>query len=250
MKKLLFGVALFGALTLTVACGGKTENGGTGDSTLEPIDTAATVAMVEQGQQASAEVQTALSEAVASGDAQKVQTTIDEAKKHIDELVKNGNNAEAYAYAKSLEEYVNQNKEALNALKVDGQTSVADAVQKIVSLPENVKTAGETAYSAAKTQLSNTVSTAANAAENAATEAVEGVKTAADNAAKEAVNTATEKVNNAKAAVDNKVNEAKTNAQKKATDAVNNATKKANDAVNSAAQTVTNGIVNGLTKKK
>jgi len=230
MKKLTTLALLVGALTFA-ACGGNKQQTPAADAATETVATEG----VQQEETAAQTAITAIAEKVKAGDAESVSTLINDAKAHIDELLKADKKAEAYAYAQQLKDYVAENKAALDALKVDGTTTAAQVIETATNLPDDVKEAAKTAYESAKSQVETAAQTAGEQVKDAA-------ETAAENAKQQVEDAAKEKVDEAKQAV--------SDAKQKASDAVqekvDEGAKKASEEVNKGINKLSNGLKKGL----
>lgn len=161
-----------------------------------------------------------------SGDVNKFQVALDEAKAKAAELLKE-NPEQAKEYLEGVQNYLKENTEKIKELAGDNEL-VSTAVNTLIETP------AESIISNLQTQIGN-IQDAANekAAEQqaAAEQKVEEAKQAVENTANEAKAAAQQKVDDAKAAAQQKADETK----QAAANQVNEAASKANEQINKGA---------------
>lgn len=199
MKKVFVLVCGIAALAFASCNSGQTNAGAEGDS-LATEDSV----VEEVAGDATEDIQ-ALAESIEAGDSEGFEAKVASFKEKIQKFVDEGNVEEAQKYTDAFKQFVEANKEKIEAVSPalgELATSVADNAESIVT----------TAVSA----LGSTAKDAADAVENAANDVVES----------------------GKAAVDQKVQEAKDEANAKVQAAKDNAKQKANDAIDKTANDI------------
>jgi len=191
MKKILFAVMACLAIGFT-SCGNKTQQS-------EAVDSAAIVDSLAQG--AAQVTIDALSADIESGDASKLQATLEGIKAKIAEIIKN-NPEVAKEYVVKVQNFLKENADKVKSL-VGDNAAVAAALSAVTDIePDNVVSG-----------LLDNIGQAATDAKDAAAEAVN------------------EKVDEAKQAAEDKANEVKDAAKQKANDAVDAAADKTKKAL-------------------
>ncbi len=216
MKRLTTSIFAVAALCLTAACGnGKQPSAAGGD-----IDTAAVTQSVEQeSTTAQADVKK-LDNVVKAGNAQEVQICIQDAQKHIQELLEKGETTAAYAYVQKLQEYLTQNKSALETLKIEGSTTAAKAIEAATALPDDIKESAAATYEAVKEKTASSAEAAINEAKEGANSKIEAAKEAGQQKVEDVKAAAQQKVEDTQKAAEQKVEEAKTAARQKASEEI------------------------------
>jgi len=180
MKKLFMFVMAAAALTFA-ACGNKTAEGACEDSLC--CDSAACLSE-------ECDPVAALSAAVESQDAGKVQSLLDAAKEKLNSL-----SAEEKAeYASKLQEFVETNKEKIEAVGVSTAT-VSSVIEAVKNLPTTVEGVANDAADAAKADAKNATQEAEKAAVDKANEVVNDAASKAASKASDAINDAASKLN-------------------------------------------------------
>jgi hypothetical protein len=193
MKKIIFAVMTVVAIGFT-SCGNKTQA-----QQEAPVDS---VALVDSlADEAIQETISSLKGNIETGDANKLQETLEAVKVQVVKLVKE-NPEMAKACIIKLQEYLKENADKVKSVVGENQT-VQSAIDALISVD-------------AQDGLAGFIGEMGNEAEQA--------KEDAENAAKEA---AQEQVDEAKAAAQKKVDETKEEAKKKAGEAIDNVAKDA-----------------------
>lgn len=180
MKKTILAVMAVAAIGFTASCGNKTQQG-------EAVDSVAIVDSIATG--AAQETIDALSTSIESGDASKLQATLESVKTSVAKLLKE-NPEVAKEYVAKVQSFLKENADKVKAVVGDNAV-VAAAVNAVTEIePETV---------------------------------VGGLLEKVDDAAIEAKDAAEQKVEEAKGAAEQKVEEAKATAKQKASDAIEDA---------------------------
>lgn len=180
MKKTILAVMAVAAIGFTASCGNKTQQG-------EAVDSVAIVDSIATG--AAQETIDALSTSIESGDASKLQATLESVKASVAKLLKE-NPEVAKEYVAKVQSFLKENADKVKAVVGDNAV-VAAAVNAVTEIePEAV---------------------------------VGGLLEKVDDAATEAKDAAEQKVEEAKDAAEQKVEEAKAAAKQKASDAIEDA---------------------------
>jgi len=174
------------------------------------------------------EVTEAITKGLEAGDAQGVETLINNAKDYIAELQESAPE-KVQEYVAKLQEFINTNADKIKSVVGEGST-IASALETIQAIP---------------TDATNAVSEAAEGVVEGAENAVEGVAEDAQNAVDGAVQAGKDAVEAGKQAVDNTVEAGKQavdNAKKAGEAAVENTKQAGKNAVNNAIDNAANSL--------
>lgn len=224
MKKLVLSIMAFAAISFT-SCGNKTSETPTDADSLTEV-VAGSADSSDISSEDDEELEAAMEElasALESGDEEDITSTVEEANNKVVELLAEGKQEEAKAYAEAIKKFVMEHKDKFTAT---GSSVIASIVSNVEKL--DVANLEETAKSLASSL--NVTSEDAAAIESKAKETIENLKNT--DAAEKAEAAANELKDNAKKAVEDAKAKTKEEVSKKVDEKVENAKEKAKEKIN------------------
>lgn len=223
MRKFILSIMAFAAISFA-SCGNKsTETQTDSDSISEIVEDT-----IDSNSSAEAEdIESTVEELVSaleSGDTENITSTVEEANKKVVDLIAEGKEDEAKAYAEAIKKFVTENKEKLTATGNATVTAIVSNIEKldVANLEESAKSI--------VSSLQNVAGEDAAEVEAKAKEAVEKLKNT--DVAEKVENTTNDIKDNAKKAVEDAKEKAKEEVSKKVDEKVENAKEKAKEKVN------------------
>lgn len=168
MKKTILAVMAVAAIGFTASCGNKTQQG-------EAVDSVAIVDSIATG--AAQETIDALSTSIESGDASKLQATLESVKASVAKLLKE-NPEVAKEYVAKVQSFLKENadkvKAAVNAItEIEPEAVVGGLLEKVDDAATEAKDAAEQKVEEAKDAAKQKVEETKAAAKQKASDAIE-----------------------------------------------------------------------------